>query len=252
MVNRLDFLLSVLGRAETLRTNIENSSRTQAQKTRLLGLLDDVVNIVQDRISSEIANQASQATDDHTAPSTSTFGINGITSDSATVSVTSNKAGKAYFVILPSGGSMPTPAQVKSGQTASGQTGAISGFNTMNIGMNQFSITGLTPNTNYTVYFVAEDTFENLQGMVTSKSFTTPASGSGGTTGTGTTGTGTTGTGTDTTAPVTTAISLTDITSSGATLQLTSSESGTLYGVILMSGASAPTPAQVKAGQDAS
>lgn len=163
--------------------------------------MDEVANIVQNRISSEIANQADQV-DDNTAPITSAFGVSEIATDSATLSFTSNETGKGYFVILPSGSTPLTAAQVKAGQSSSGQLAPISGSSAITVGMNLFSVSGLSPNTGYAVYFVAEDIFENLQGIVTSKSFTTLAGGAT----------------SDTTPPVTTGLSLTGVTSTGAML----------------------------------
>ena len=93
------------------------------------------------------------------------------------------------------------------------------------VGVNQFSITGLFADTNYVAYFVAEDMVGNLQSTISSKAFTTLPS--------------------DTTPPVISALSLTGITNSGAMAQVTSSESGTAYSVVLLSGATAPTVAQV-------
>lgn len=101
----------------------------------------------------------------------------------------------------------------------------------MTVGLNQFNVTSLSPDTGYVAYFVAEDTSGNLQSTVTSKTFATLSS----------------GTGADTTPPAITETSLTGVTSTGAMLNLTSSESGTIFSVALLSGATAPTAVQIKA-----
>lgn len=90
-------------------------------------------------------------------------------------------------------------------------------------------MTGLTANTNYTLYFAAEDTAGNLETTPVSMNFMT------------------TGSIADTTPPVTSALSFSGITSTGTMLHITSNEPGLLYNVTLLSGSTAPTPAQVKA-----
>lgn len=233
MIRRLDFLISVLTRIETLRASIEASTRSADAKAQLIALLDSIVTIIQDRITTDIGS-GSGAINDSTPPVTSSLSVSEITSSSAMISTTVNENGTGFFVVTPSGGTAPTAAQVKAGQNGSGVTQPIAGSSALITGMNQFNVTGLAPSTAYTVYFVAEDVFENLQSTVTSRDFTTLSGSS------------------DTTPPVTSAISLTGITNTGTMLQVTSNESGALYIVSLLSGATAPTATQVKAWQDAS
>lgn len=92
LINRLDFLLSVLGRIETLRSSIETSSRSAAAKERLITLLDDIVDIVQNRISDDIST--SPETDDNTPPTTTSFNIGSISTSSAVISATIDDDGK--------------------------------------------------------------------------------------------------------------------------------------------------------------
>ena len=237
-IRRLNFLLWVLSRVETLRMNIEGSSRTAEHKARLVALLDDIVDIIQNKISDITRNSAE--VDDNTPPATLAFSVSQIGGNSAMISTTVDDNWNGFFVVLPSGNTAPTATQVKAGQNGAGGLVAIRGSSAIKRGTSQFLVTGLMPSTNYTAYFVAEDTFENLQNMPVVNNFTTLSTGGG-------TGTGTT----DTTAPVITAVSLSGITSTGAMLWLTSNESGTVYHVLLPSWSTAPTVAQVKAWQDA-
>ena len=234
LIRRLDYLLWVLSRIETLRTTVENSSRTTATKERIITLLDAIVEIIQNRINSEISWWSEN--DDNTPPKTSSFWVSQISTNSALVSVTSNEAGTGYFVILPSSFDTPSPPQVRSWQTDSGTAAMMSGSSAIVKGLNQFSITGLSPNFAYTVHFIAEDTFENLQNNVKSRLFMTLPTWSGA----------------DTTPPIISGVSLTGVTNTGVSLQLNSNESWIIYGVSLLSGSIAPTPAQVKAWQNAS
>ncbi|MFZ3232606.1 MAG: hypothetical protein WA194_03640 [Patescibacteria group bacterium] len=101
------------------------------------------------------------------------------------------------------------------------------------MGANSFVVSGLAAATNYVAYLVTEDAAHNLQTTPASVSFTTPAL-------------------PDTVPPTVSSISLTGTTSSGTTVNFVSSESGTGYYVMALSGSAVPTPAQVKLGQDGS
>jgi hypothetical protein len=71
-----------------------------------------------------------------------------------------NTPGTSYFVVLPSGANMPTAAQIKAGQdanstaVAANEKGTITNIN----GATEYlaAVTGLSANTTYDVYFVAE------------------------------------------------------------------------------------------------
>lgn len=86
LIHRFDFLLSVLGRIETLRASIETSSRSADVKTRLITLLDAIVDIIQARINADITNNP--GVDDNTPPMTTSFNVSNITTSSAMVSAT--------------------------------------------------------------------------------------------------------------------------------------------------------------------
>lgn len=95
-------------------------------------------------------------------------------------------------------------------------------------GENQFPITGLSLNTDYVAYLVAQDTAGNLQGSVTSVALKTVAT-------------------VDSTAPTSSGLNVTNIGSGSATANVTVNEAGNGYFVVLSSGAMTPTSAQVKA-----
>ncbi|WP_152559896.1 beta strand repeat-containing protein [Hymenobacter sp. IS2118] len=88
-----------------------------------------------------------------------------IATTSFTLSSTINEVGKTYYVVLPSGATAPTAAQVKAGQNSAGTAVTLSG-NFTNATANTAattSVSGLTASTTYKVYVVAEDGVPNLQ-----------------------------------------------------------------------------------------
>ncbi|NII82097.1 MULTISPECIES: CehA/McbA family metallohydrolase [unclassified Pedobacter] len=85
-----------------------------------------------------------------------------------------NEAGTTYYVLALSGGTAPTPAQVKAAQDGTGAAALKSGSfaNTANTDASA-SITGLTIGTGYTLYVVAQDAAGNLQTTVATVDATT-------------------------------------------------------------------------------
>ena len=81
-----------------------------------------------------------------------------------------SEAGKAYYVVLADGATAPTAAEVKAGTGASGAAvvaSANAALTDPNGGFSHsFDVTGLTENTAYDIYVIAEDTpAENLQAI---------------------------------------------------------------------------------------
>jgi hypothetical protein len=158
----------------------------------------------------------------------------GATQTGFTAKVNSSSAGNSYYVIVPNGASAPTSAQVKAGQDASGTPVAdnLKGTIACAAGATEYTsvVSGLTGNTTYDVYFVAEDAVPNLQAAPTKVSVTTT--------------------------PAINWVSgwpkAETPTPSGFTAKVKTNVAGTSYYVVLASGATAPSSAQVKAGQDAS
>ncbi|MCB2408983.1 T9SS type A sorting domain-containing protein [Hymenobacter lucidus] len=150
-----------------------------------------------------------------------------------------NEAGKTYFVVVANNATAPTVAEVKAGQSNGGGTPLASATITTAADVEGSSaVTGLAAGTNYDVYFVAEDNVAptpNTQTVATKVDVTTLAGG-------------------DVIPPsfATGSPSISGTTVSGFTLSSTIDEVGRTYYVVLLSGAAAPTAAQVKAGQDAS
>lgn len=166
------------------------------------------------------------------SPSTS-----GVTTSGFTLSSTINEVGTTYYVVLPSGAAAPTAAQVKAGQNASGTAVAAnlrgSIINATANTAATAAVSGLSGSTAYDVYVVAEDGVPNLQTTPVKVTVTTLTP--------------------DTTPPVFAngSPAASGVTASGFTLSSTINEVGKTYYVVLPSGASAPTAAQVKAGQNA-
>ncbi len=89
----------------------------------------------------------------------STPSASSITGATLTLNTDIDEGGTIYYVIVANGASAPTSAEVKAG-TASGGGAALNSANaTVNSGgfTNAFSVTGLTSQTPYDVYVVAED-----------------------------------------------------------------------------------------------
>ena len=145
-------------------------------------------------------------------------------STSAALQFTSDEAGTTYY-LAQEGGSAPSAAQVKSGSGNGGVVAGAGSFAAVS-GVNNVNVTGLSPNTAYTLYFIVEDTASN-QSLVASVAVTTTAP-------------------VDITAPVISAISVTPATTSVA-LQFTSDEAGTTY-YLAQEGGSVPSAAQVTSG----
>ncbi|MFM7428772.1 MAG: hypothetical protein ACKO1F_02615 [Flammeovirgaceae bacterium] len=105
--------------------------------------------------------------------------VNAISATSFTVRTNLDEAGKTYFVVLPSGATAPSSAQVKAGQNGNGVTVATNLAGTILVisAATEFTsaITGLSPSTGYDVYFVAEDNVPNLQTSPTKISEVTSA-----------------------------------------------------------------------------
>jgi predicted component of type VI protein secretion system len=144
-----------------------------------------------------------------------------------------NEPATAYYVVLASGASAPTAAEVEAG-TASGGGAALKNGNialTANAEATA-AITSLSNGTTYDVYVVAKDTDNNRQASPTKVSITTLTP--------------------DTTAPTNTSgwPKVDTASSSGFTVRAKTDEAGTAYYVVVADGAAAPTAAQVKAGND--
>ena len=165
---------------------------------------------------------------DITPPVTSALSVTGITSTASMIQFTSDETGSVYEVTLLSGSAAPSTTQIKAGQNASGTLADLHGTSAMIMGANQFNLTGLAPSTSYVVYIVAQDSTGNLQGSVMSAPFTTTAMA-------------------DLTPPVSSLFDIIGMGTGSAMITVSLNESGTGYFVVLQSGATAPTAAQVKA-----
>ncbi|GGI25230.1 CehA/McbA family metallohydrolase [Pedobacter mendelii] len=161
-----------------------------------------------------------------------------ITSTSVNLISNINETGNTYYILIPATGTAPTTtAQIKAGRDGSNATALKSGTIANAINTDATStITGLTLSTAYTIYVVSEDaaTTPNLQTTFSTLNFSTLGAA-------------------DVTPPLTTATYPKTSNSTLTTVDLTNNinEAGTTYYVLLASGATAPTAAQVKLGQDA-
>ncbi len=162
------------------------------------------------------------AAPDTTAPTLSSESASGLSATGGTLNFTSNEVGTYYYVVYAAADSAPNAATVKAQgvAVAKGTAAALASANTI-------SISGLSGSTAYKAYVVVEDSSNNASAVSTIV-FTTTATA-------------------DTTAPIISSESASGISSTGATLNFTSSETGTYYYVVYPSGDLAPNGATVKA-----
>jgi hypothetical protein len=158
-----------------------------------------------------------------------------LTPTSITVRAKTDEAGTAYYVVLADGASAPTSAQVKAGTDSSNAPASASGSLALTANTEATAPVGsLSPSTAYDVYFVAEDAVPNLQASPVLVDVTTLAP--------------------DTTAPdwIATWPQAEQLSPTSITVRAQTNETGTSYFVVLADGATAPSAAQVKAGNDSS
>jgi len=81
-----------------------------------------------------------------------------ITSTSASLNASTGINGTGYYIVVPRGSTAPTADQIKTGVNYSTVTVVTSGSGAVTANTNlAFNLPGLTPGTNYDVYFVAQD-----------------------------------------------------------------------------------------------
>jgi endonuclease/exonuclease/phosphatase family metal-dependent hydrolase len=202
-------------------------------------LITDYANTTSDHYPVSARFQIGPVTPDATAPTfTTTFPkVTNVTTTAFNVESAINEAGKTYYVVVANNAPAPTAAQVKAGLDGAGNplTGTFKGtleHSAANVSV-VAQVTGITILTDYDVYFVAEDIIPNLQANAIKVDMTAAPA--------------------DIVPPTFTANfpKADQITSSAFRLVSNLSEPGKTYFVVLPNNATAPTSAQVKAGQDA-
>jgi hypothetical protein len=149
--------------------------------------------------------------------------------------VQTNETGKAYYVVLTDGATAPSDVQVKDGQDDQGNAvdADKKGVLTLTADTEASSyVIGLTANTAYDIYVVAEDSAANLNNSFVGDVTTAAAP-------------------TDVTPPVFDDLG-NPITAGETTIEFTvkTDETGTAHYVVLDDNATVPTDAQIKNGQD--
>lgn len=167
---------------------------------------------------------------DSTAPTFSAGPtVDNLAETTLSVDATIDEDGTIYVVVVDDGDPTPNSAEVKAGQASGGGSPVASGSAAATASVEAtINITGLTAESPYDVYVVAEDGVPNLQASPVKVDTTTP----------------------DTTAPtfsVAPAVDSFDDTS--ITIDATINEAGTIYAVAVLDGASAPSVTEVLAGQ---
>lgn len=153
--------------------------------------------------------------------------------ETATLLVKIDRDGKAFAVVVPDGATAPSASEVKSGKAAGGTAPVAAGSNTsltQNV-EGSISFSGLTNSTDYDVYVVAESSGGTLQSSPVKVDFATLAP-----------------------QPPVFANgypAITNVTYEAFDGVVKADKSGTAYLVVLNAGATAPTAAEVKAGQAA-
>ncbi len=155
--------------------------------------------------------------------------------NSLELKVQTNETGKAYYVVLADGATAPSDVQVKAGQDDQGNAvdADKKGVLTLTADTEASSyVIGLTANTAYDIYVVAEDSAANLNNSFVGDVTTAAAP-------------------TDVTPPVFDDLG-NPITAGETTIEFTvkTDEAGTAHYVVLDDNATVPTDAQIKNGQD--
>jgi hypothetical protein len=159
--------------------------------------------------------------------------VDPLSSTSLTVRAKTNESGTAHYVVLPDGAAAPTSAQVKAGTDSTNTPVSASGSLALTANTEATAPVGsLSPSTAYDVYFVAEDAVPNVQVSPVKVDASTLAP--------------------DITAPdwIATWPKAEQLSATSITVRAQTNENGTAYYVVLADGATAPSAAQVKAGQD--
>ncbi len=146
-----------------------------------------------------------------------------------------NEDGKAYYIVLVDGATTPSAVQVKAGQDSNDNAVAADKKGTLTLTANtetEANLAGLVASTAYDIFVVAEDGVPNLTVVVKVDVSTTAAP--------------------DTTPPTVEAgyPKTASVTHNALDLLVKANEDGKAYYIVLVDNATAPTAAQVKAGQD--
>lgn len=220
---RLEYLVRVISRVEKLIHNVGNSNMNPVRKERYLALMDEILLIAQVKVKDILSEWIND-----TPPVIVNISMLWITSNSGTLRTIVNESWTWYYVVLASGSTMPSANQVKAWQNALWENVTIKWSWAIVSWTNEFNITWLTSNTNYVIYFTAEDIDNNLQQTIQWVTFSTLELA-------------------DTVPPEITVLSVTGTTSTGTTLLATVNESWTWYYIVLASGSTMPSASQVKA-----
>lgn len=169
-----------------------------------------------------------------TTPPTLTSGTGVSTGTSTgTIGATTNEANGTMYAVAYASASVPTAAQVRAGQNNSGAAATWSGNQAISsTGAKTFGATGLSSSTTYFGYIVHRDAAGNDSAVLSTPSFTTTSA--------------------DTTPPTLSSPAGTQTGSTTATLSVTTDEANGTLSYVVTTSATAPTVAQVRAGQNAS
>jgi gliding motility-associated-like protein len=118
---------------------------------------------------SEIAQIAAQV-------ASASIGVNNITTNSANLAAFSSNAGTGYYLVVPAGSPAPTAAEIIAGGNYGSVTIETSGSGPLTANTtNNLSMPGLSPLTNYTVYFVSQYMSGSVltNGAIANQDFTT-------------------------------------------------------------------------------
>lgn len=112
---------------------------------------------------------------DVTAPTFAAPSINAMSSSGMTIGVTASEKSRGYWIVVPSGSTAPSAAQVIAGVSYTGATVTAAGNGSLPAGSTGFmTVTGLSASTTYNLYVVAMDAPGNVS-AVAGNTFTTPA-----------------------------------------------------------------------------
>ncbi|MFL3051461.1 MAG: right-handed parallel beta-helix repeat-containing protein, partial [Candidatus Neomarinimicrobiota bacterium] len=195
----------------------------------------DVYVVVEDNSSSPLLQSSPTLVEVATSANTLPLFASGspsvsVASDgtSATLSITADVAGTAYYVLLANNAAEPSATDVKNGTGKAGGSTYTDGNVTITANTaSTASFSSLTESTEYDAWIVVEDNSSNIQSSASKIDLNT-----------------------DKTSPTITTPVASGVTTTTFDFSYKINESGTGYYVVLKKGGSAPTAAQIKNGQD--
>ncbi len=155
--------------AVTLPADAENQAKVQLRiqtanasgNDEWIGIDDIEISATKDGGNSGGGTGGGSGSPDTQAPVLSAVKVASVTESSASLSLSSDEAGSAWFVVLPAAAAAPSADQIVAGNAADDKAAAIKGNGAVTAGTVSFAFSGLTAATDYKLYVLAADATGN-------------------------------------------------------------------------------------------